>query len=243
MVKVNYLSKVLFITIPIALIVIYKIYGSQPNIGEPNNYKEISGVDLHGERIRIEVSELNSLLSGMKASLNSLNKQLNENKQASEKRMIKIELSIREMAAAGEISPDESVEELLLSPLEESQYRQELVVEQMRTFNEALAEEERDEGWATEMEDTIWAASQNEMFSGSTFNSPTCKSTFCQFEAYHEDSESRDNFENIRRTIPNSFHIQHYEEGGELRSVVYFIKRDEEPNNIIFETLNGPEST
>ncbi len=245
MFKYNLLSKSLFIVIPITLFFAYKVYGYQINKNEPNNYSELNNYtelpefDLNGENYRDEVSELNSLLSVMKKSLDSLNEKIDTNKQASEKRMKLIEASIKEIVAERDINQYENIDDPVLSHAEESQNYQELAIEQMNIFNEALAEEERDEGWATGMEDTILVASQNEMYYGSIFTSPLCKSTFCQVEAYHTDADSRDNFENIRREIPNSFHIQHFEESGELKSVIYFIKRGEEPNNIIFNTMNG----
>ncbi len=240
MIKVNNLSKALFIIVPIMLTLffIYITHNNQPALSKPNNYIELSEVNLHGERNRDEITALNSLFLVIKTSLDNLNKEIIQNNMASEERMKKIELSIEEIAAEWEISSNVIVEAPLLSPLEESQHHQELAFGQMSIFDDALVGEERDEHWAMGMEETMLLASQNEKYHGSTFYSPICKSTFCKFEVYHLDDESRDNFENIRREIPNSYHIQHYEEAGELRSVLYIIKRGEEPNNIIFNTLN-----
>lgn len=240
MVKVNNLSKALFIIVPLILTLffVFKTYNNQPTLSKPTNSMGLSDADLHGERNRDKIIELSSLLFAIKISLDNLNEKIVQNKVASEERMKKIELSLEEMTTEDEITPNLIVEAPLLSPLEESQRRQEQAFNQMSTFNDALVEEERDEGWATGMEETMLLASQNEEYQGTTFYSPTCKSTFCKFEVHHLDVESRDNFESIRRKIPNSYHIQHYEEGGEFRSVLYIIKRGEESNNIIFKTLN-----
>ena len=242
MTKVNNLSKALFVIVPIliALPFVYKKDDSQSTPSNSPKYAKLSDVDLHGDINRDKIIELSSLLSEIRLSLDKMNEKMLQNKLSSEERMKKIELSIKEkeIASEGARNTNLVVEEPLLSPLEESQKRQEQALKQMSIFNEALTNEERDESWATGMEETILLASQNESYHGSIFNSPICKSTFCKIEVYHRDEESRDNFENIRREIPNSYHIQHYEEGGELRSVLYIIKRGEEPNNIIFNTLN-----
>lgn len=240
MIKVNSLSKAVFIIIPIILTLffVYKTYHNQSTTSRPTNYTELSDAGLHGERNRDKITELSSLLSEIKTSLDNLNEEIFQNKMASEERMKKIESSIDEIAEEGVINSNAIAEEPLLTPLEEQQYRQEQAFDQMSTFNDALAGEERDESWATGMEETMLLASQNEVYNGSTFYSPTCKSTFCKLEVYHLDEDSRDSFENIRREIPNSYHIQHFEEAGELRSVLYIIKRGEESRNIIFNTLN-----
>lgn len=108
-------------------------------------------------------------------------------------------------------------------------------------YDEVLFSEERDEKWANNMEESIDITSANQRYAGSIISDVVCKSTFCKLNAYHDDLESRDQFELIRREFPNSYHIQHFEDGdGGFRSVMYLIREGEESNSVI---LNAPEGS
>ncbi|WDE06735.1 hypothetical protein SG34_007475 [Thalassomonas viridans] len=167
-----------------------------------------------------------------------------QNQQANDKRIKAIEENIRQLKLAVQHSEDTTeqaaaTEPQVFSPEQEQALAQERALAQVAAFDQALDEEVRDEGWAAEMESMISYASQGELYQGSKIGSPSCKSSFCRFEAFHDGMDSQDNFELIRRELPNSYHMQHFDTGGgSSRTVMYVIRQGEEMKNIIFNTLN-----
>jgi len=232
----------ILLSVSITTVVISKKEVINPTNKNLNPTVNALPVEKFGEINKENIVELNAMLSIIRTSIDEVNEQLFKDKVTNDARIKKIEESLSQLSDQ-DISLKEPVAELPITPLvDESIVRKERAYNQMATFNDALEREDRDESWATGMEETISFATQLEKFNGSSFSSPTCKSTFCKVEVHHEDNESRDTFEFIRREIPNSYHIQHFEEGGELRSVMYLIKQGEEANSVIYDTLNNEAS-
>jgi hypothetical protein len=240
-----YKPLLLIVTISLAVYIIYDQYGSNQN-SESKNITETSYLRSSGENNTKKIAEITSILSELKSTIDRISEDMADDRIINDDRIGTLELAIKIMAENnGELS-NEIADQPVAQPVETPQYSQDMAQEksreraftQMGIFENALIEEDRDETWAIEMEDTLTRVSNNEKYFGTNFYSPICKSTFCKLDAHHSDIESRDNFENIRREIPNSYHIQHYEEAGEMRSVLYIIRQGEEENNIIFRTLN-----
>lgn len=191
-------------------------------------------------------SESNDVIYEIQSQLAGMEEAIRQNNLLNDKRLKSLEKTLGKLTETVNDNPthEDSESDNSMSPQmqfeQEKQNRIEQAIAQTRIMDEALAQEERDEVWAPEMETMILSVSGNESYSGSTFSTPICKSTFCSFEAYHADEQSREKFENIRREIPNSYHIQHFEEpGGVIRSVMYLIKQGEEPKSVVFNTLNN----
>ena len=189
-------------------------------------------------------------LQSIQTVLPQLKTSLQSNQIANEKRIALLEQDIRDLKLAITSSEDipkpqvdsqipSDAEQPPYSILREHEQAKQRAQAQVVAFDHALNAEVRDEGWASEMENQIALASQNELYQGSTIGTASCKSTFCRFEAFHDGMDTRDNFELIRRELPNSYHMQNFDLGdGSSKTVMYVIREGEEFNNIIFSTLN-----
>ena len=183
-------------------------------------------------------------LTSIQQVIPALKNTIEQNQLSNEKRIKAIEQHIHQLKLASQSDAETSVQQVvpqpqIFSPEHELALARERAQAQVEAFDQALDAEVRDEGWAAEMEGMIAFASQRELYQGSTISTPSCKSTFCRFEAFHDGRDSKDNFELIRRELPNSYHMQHFDqEDGSSRTVMYFIREGEEMNNVIFNTLN-----
>lgn len=186
----------------------------------------------------------NQTLLAIQKSLDSLHKSIPElrktietNKTINDKQVRKLELALQDIAGQKDISITEP--DNFLSPDEEYQVSIATAAAEVELFDSAIESEERDEIWASRMEDDISQTFTNAMYKGSTFSGLECKSTTCRFEAVHTDEESKDNFELIRRELPHSYHIQHFDNAdGTSMSVMYLIKEGTEEDSVIFKTLS-----
>ncbi|WDE02159.1 hypothetical protein [Thalassomonas actiniarum] len=187
---------------------------------------------------------IENALTAIQDAIPALKDVVEQNQLANEKRIKTLEQNIQQLQSTLQHTGDTTEQSLIsepqvFSPEHEQALAKERAQAQVATFDHALDQEVRDEGWAAEMENMISFASQRELYQGSTITSPSCKSTFCRFEASHDDIGSKDNFELIRRELPNSYHMQHFDlGGGSSRTVMYIIRQGEEMNNVIFNTLN-----
>jgi hypothetical protein len=192
-----------------------------------------------------QLTAIQATLDTIQTGLPQLNATLQHNQLANEKRLKQLEDDISQLKSllAQPIEMPESgetVEADEFSLKREHVLAAERALAQVAAFDNALAMEVRDEGWAGEMENMIAIAAQNELYQGSSISSPSCKATFCRLEAFHGAMDNRDDFELIRRELPNSYHMQNFDLGdGSSKTVMYIIRQGEEPNNIIFNSLNA----
>ncbi|MDJ0761815.1 MAG: hypothetical protein QNJ97_02405 [Myxococcota bacterium] len=112
-------------------------------------------------------------------------------------------------------------------------------------FNESFESEERDEKWATGMEDAIETEFDDGDYQGSQIFGPECKTTFCRVEAMHESEDAKLEFERIGGVLPGHFYFQFLgnNEDGSINSVAYFIRKETADQNIINNFFSGRELT
>jgi gas vesicle protein len=187
---------------------------------------------------------IQNALDLIQQAIPALKAEVEQNQLSNEKQLKALEQDIKQMKLAWQ-HPVELLDQQLVSepqafsPNNEAALAEQRAQARVAAFDLALDNEVRDEGWAAQMEDMISSAAQGDLYQGSTISNASCKSTFCRFEAFHHGMDSKDDFELIRRELPNSYHMQNFElEDGSSRTVMYVIRQGEEMNNLIFNTLN-----
>lgn len=111
-------------------------------------------------------------------------------------------------------------------------------MERLQTIDNSFIAENRDDGWAFEMEERLDEVFQSGGFEGTQIVSSACKLSFCRIEVEHEGQDAQNGFEDFRRSVPGNFYMQRLENGEEPpRTVAFFVREGFEKNNVLHDMM------